>query len=583
MDVLDGNEVNEENREFEERSDYIRDEDLLAWNVSSPYFEDIQKQLLNTGAKLLVGPRGTGKTHQMKIAYQSCISGKEKPAAIFISLNKYFYLEPLLTKAPNAIQIFHSWVLCKILLGCNAYMEACNVPFENGIVIDDIENPISVASLKEFENKAESPISSRLDEDIIIQKLSIGTVHGVIDKMLALVKKPRAIIFLDDAALTLTPDYFKEFLDIFRGLKTTLISPKASVYPGTTQYSGRFHVGHDAQVIQCWMSVEDKRYSSFMDSLIDARFPKIKTTLNSDILELIKYASFGIPRSFITLVSNYLDPSSIIKTEQSKFNTVIEQRSKLIGMEYLSLKEKMPQYADIIEIGWELFKKVVADLKTDNQDLIDEKNIVIGIQDESNKMTDRMIGFLREAGLMYEEESTVKHGPQREYRRFIPHLLFLLENRTFSKGSRGFSSSEMLAYLTAKPKKHPLRRTFKTLLDGRINNLKLNLPPCQVCNTPRLTEEQKFCHNCGSQLVNKSSFEHCLNIHIDHLPLTPWQKDQIKNIQITTIGDFLALTNPGGELRKIKGIGPKKSEKITNTIQGTVKEILDRTLTDFLS
>jgi len=70
---------------------------------------------------------------------------------------------------------------------------------------------------------------------------------------------------------------------------------------------------------------------------------------------------------------------------------------------------------------------------------------------------------------------------------------------------------------------------------------------------------------------------------IDALPLTDWSKDKIKGIEITTIGDFLALSNPGGELRKIKGIGKIKSEKITTLIQGTVKELLDKTLADFLS
>jgi len=575
--------TNIESNEFEERSDYINEVDLLRWDVSNNYFDNIQKELLSSGTRLLVGPRGTGKTHQMKIAYQKCVKESTKPVAVFVSLNKYFYLEPLLTKAPNAIKIFHSWVLSKILIAYYDFLKDCNIQNEELTVVDDEEFLVTLEVLNEFVSKAESPYSSQLDSDILIQKLTISKVIIAIENLVKLSNKQRAIILLDDAALTLTPDYFVEFLDIFRSLKTKNIAPKASVYPGTTQYSPRFHVGHDAQVVECWMNVGNPNYSDFMGTLLDTRFSSYKDTINKDVLELMKYAAFGIPRIFIFLIYSFNNAALKGTTLQAKFNTVIEQRAKLIEAEYLSLKEKMPQYDNVIQIGWEFFKKIIHDLKEDNKNLINEKNIVVGIPDDDNiKMSVRMIGFLREAGLIFEEDSTVKHGEHREYKRYIPHLLYLIENRTFSKG-KGFNPTEILSQIKSSPKKHPLRRNFNSILGPNSSKLKLNIPSCQICNTPRLTEEQKFCHNCGSQLVNKSSFEHCLNMNINELPLTDWQKGQIKALQIQTIGDFLSLSNPGGELRKRKGIGKVRSEKITVTIQETVKEMLDKTLTDFLS
>lgn len=571
-----------ENKEFEERSDYLEEIDLLNWNVSNDYFLNIQRQLLGTGSRLLVGPRGTGKTHQMRLAYQQCLNDSTKPAAIFVSLNKYFYLEPLLTKAPNAIQIFHTWVLSKIYIGCYVFLKTSNVNCDE-LILDEELNPDFLANLKEFESKAESPYSSLLDNDLLIQKLNIARIISVIEKIIKLTQRQRAIIFLDDAALTLTPDYFREFLDIFRSLKSKEIAPKASVYPGTTQYSSKFHVGHDAQFIECWMSVENEKYSEFMESIIDARLSSYKAKINKDVLELMKYASFGIPRILISLIRSFQNSTAKEKTLQARFNSIIDQRAKLIEVEYLSLKEKMPQYDNVIQVGWEFFKKITVALKDDNKSLHNEKNIIVGIPEDNNlKMSVRMVGFLREAGLIYEEDTTVKHGDNREYKRYIPHLLFLLENRTFSK-DRGFNAAEILSSLKGKPKKHPLRRTFSSILGINSTNLKLNLPVCQVCNAPRLTEEQKFCHNCGSQLVNKSAFEHCLAMNIINLPLTEWQKGKIVGIKIQTIGDFLSLSNPGGELRKIRGIGKVKSAKIADLIQDAVKDLLDKTLTDFLS
>lgn len=581
MMTIEGN----EGLEFEDRSDYLRDEDIINWNVPNEFFQSIQNDLLSTGSKLLEGPRGTGKTHQIKITYHKCITeGDTMPVAIFVTLNKYFHLEPLLTKDANAIRVFHSWVLSKIIIGTYEFVKKVNQHFD--LSTDELfseDSGITLKRLLEFESIVESPYSVEQKNYDLSININISNVISFIERVTQVLNRKRAIILLDDAALTLTPEYFVEFLDIFRSLKTKTIAPKASVYPGTTQYSPRFHVGHDAQVVDCWMSVENEKYDDFMDSLLQVRFPSHVSTIGAEVIDIIKYAAFGVPRTLIGLLRAYQESKSIEKTTQSRFNSVIAKRSFLIETEYLSLKKKMLQYDDIISSGWSFFKNVIGQIKDANKELQDEKLIEIGILEEDQKMPNRMLGFLKEAGLLFEIKSTVKHGEQREYKRFIPHILFLIENRTFSKG-RGFSPSEILYLLKSKSRKHPLRRTVATVLSKEdFQKLKLNLPPCQSCGIKRLTEDQKFCHNCGSQLVNKSAFEECMSMQISELPLTEWQKSRLNDIQIKTIGDFLSLANPGGELRKVRGIGKVRSERISSTIQSQVNEILEKALIDFLS
>jgi predicted AAA+ superfamily ATPase len=114
IDNTDNND--NENIAFEERADFIKNEDLVKWTVESDFFLGIQKKILQKGAKLIVGPRGAGKTHQMKFAYEGCLHDKNKPLAIYVSFSKYYHLEPLLAKKTNAITLFHTWVLSKILL-----------------------------------------------------------------------------------------------------------------------------------------------------------------------------------------------------------------------------------------------------------------------------------------------------------------------------------------------------------------------------------------------------------------------------------------------------------------------------------
>ncbi|UCH92274.1 MAG: zinc ribbon domain-containing protein, partial [Candidatus Aminicenantes bacterium] len=83
-------------KEFEERADFIDNDDLLNWTVENEHFRDIQKKLLAKGAKLLAGPRGSGKTHHMKVAYNRSL--RTNTLAIYVSFGKYYHLEPLLYK-----------------------------------------------------------------------------------------------------------------------------------------------------------------------------------------------------------------------------------------------------------------------------------------------------------------------------------------------------------------------------------------------------------------------------------------------------------------------------------------------------
>ena len=80
------------------------------------------------------------------------------------------------------------------------------------------------------------------------------------------------------------------------------------------------------------------------------------------------------------------------------------------------------------------------------------------------------------------------------------HLLFLLQNRTFSAG-RGFNVESTVAKLQLQNEKHPLRRNVTSILDKEtIDSLHLDSLPCQNCGTQRIDENQRFCHNCRQNL-----------------------------------------------------------------------------------
>ncbi len=558
-----------DNKEFEERADFINKDDLSNWTAENEHFENIQRKIIEKGAKLIVGPRGTGKTHQFRMAYYSCLFENKAPIAIYVSFGKYYRLEPLLFNSSNAIAIFHTWVLSKIIYSCYKALGLLEIEDDELIY----SNVLSKDKLKSFIELAER-YDSIPEYDDLIKFLSIQKTIDILNHLKELAKRKRIIVLLDDAALTLTPDYMIEFFDIFRSLKTTTISPKASVYPGTTQYGPRFHIGQDAEEVSIWLSVDNSSYSNFMDTLLKKRFADDNIDIPNEIVEILKFAAFGIPRAFISLLRDYNNDTGT--TIQQKFNNIINNRKNLLTNEYKSFILKLPQYSSIINIGYELFETIIKEITKANKDDIQEKQINIGLLIENGQFyrEDRMIRFLIEAGLLY-KTSELHDGPDRIFNRYIPHFLFLIQNRAFSN-SKGFNAKDILSNIKKKTNKRPLRRQFSTLLlPEQISRVKLDLPVCKKCGTARLTDEQKFCHHCGNPLIGQSAFELCLKIKIDELPITKWQKEKIKNeTSFNSIEDIFISQSPVSELKKAKGIGDKKS----GDIMKVVNEILDEFL-----
>ena len=120
---------------------------MKKWNVDNEYFQAIQNKLIQKGAKLIVGPRGTGKTHQMRLAYDKCLKNKKYPLAFYTSFSKYYHLEPFLFKSPNAKKIFHTWVLGKIILSCYKLVDEGEY---SDIVLDDEYDFLNKKSLEVF-------------------------------------------------------------------------------------------------------------------------------------------------------------------------------------------------------------------------------------------------------------------------------------------------------------------------------------------------------------------------------------------------------------------------------------------------
>lgn len=558
--------------EFEERADQLSNEEINRSLADGEILAKARHKLLASGAKFLIGPRGTGKTHLMRYTYTQALTDKSAPLVLYSSFNRYLHLEPLLKKTPDALKRFRSWVLAKLLLSAFDFTTDLESNSKFLTQTDEIYNEEKLRSLVAL-------LEGGSGEDLYEEfgkRITVDAVIRAIRILTAKFGRNRAVLLLDDAALSLSDQYLIAFFEIFRVLKVEGIAPKASVYPGSTQYGPTFHASHEVEEVPLWLSVEDSDYSKIMGDIAGRRLtPEQAKSISPDVMELLKYSAFGIPRVFLRLLREFLSETS--NNSQSKVNKIIERQVELIGAEYDSLAIKLKQFASVVKTGKKFLLNSVSEVAAAQATDLTKKNITLGLQQTSdrNPLTERMLKFLIEIGLLFPLHA-VSHGPNRKYDRYIPHLAFLYQEGAFREGRKSTFKS-ISNVMQSTPSKHPLRRDFKSLLsEHEIANLKLDLPPCQACDTARFNDSQQFCHNCGEKLVIASLFEECMKLPLNEVPDISQAliRRVHKDTKFRTVGDVIASQNASMELQKAKYIGPIRANELISKVSLAVEEFL---------
>lgn len=562
---------------LQQRADYIPLDDLARETSSGgDLFQKIGKELTNNALRTIEGPRGCGKTHMMRYAWLQCRKSANKPFAIYVSFNRYFRLERLLSSRADALGQFHSWVLAKVLIALydNARQWSPAVPDISGF-FEQYGFPL--AQLNSFVDRTERNGSFDEVDFALSNALSIRMVQEMIDFVRESVERRHTVLLMDDAALTLTPHFLSDFLDIVRSLKSSTLAPKISVYPGTTEVSSKFHQGQDSIAIPAWIAVTDPKYNEIMQDIAEKRVKRLPD-IPQDVQAMCRFAAFGIARAYLTMLDEYQRGS--FRTSQQGINKIIQAHLDARLEEFNSLAKKVPKFDQLIDAGEKMLDAMAKEIKSANRALAEksEKQLIYGVaSDELTTMITRMFKLLEEAGLIY-DAGTVKHGAGRNYRLYIPHTALLLALRALTTREAGGAIKHTLAAIEFKSTKHPVRKSLASLkAKVKLDKLNFSLPKCGSCGTPRLADNQHFCHQCGHQLVDASTFNQCLEMEIAKIPgLTVWQKLRIANnlTQWRTVRDFLAVQNPAAELFTITGFGKARTAKIVDVINSFVDDYL---------
>jgi hypothetical protein len=275
----------------------------------------------------------------MRYTWLQCRDNKNLPLAIYVSFNRYLRLEPLLHSRADALPLFQSWVLSRIILESDDLSETLggddsfNVCEFLGLEREAVENLVE---------SLERQIDRSTEDEQVIRTLSIQSVVSAITEMCGFYGRKRAVVLLDDAALTLTPEYLIEFFDIVRVLKRSNISPKASVYPGSTEYGPRFHANHEGRTISVWLPVDHASYHTIMRDIATRRYSNANL-VPVDVNDLMIFAAFGVPRAYLTMLRQW--NSEEYGSSQQAVNAIVQEHSRVRLEEYQSLRLKVPRLA----------------------------------------------------------------------------------------------------------------------------------------------------------------------------------------------------------------------------------------------
>ncbi|NBM79675.1 hypothetical protein GWI76_10455 [Proteus sp. G2659] len=540
---------------FIEQAEYIPRDLFEEWTVYHLHEKSIINKLNQSGAKLLVGPRGCGKTTLMLKAYYS--AKDNHTLGIYVNYKSSLKLEPLYKKASTAHYWFNQWLLHKIALGLFSSIEEnySNEDFSeltNSILdINEIKDFLSLIEIGDFNLKTQP-------------NLTVDKIVKSIDLCLEKLSLSRCIMLLDDAAHAFSNQQQQDFFELFKKIRRRNISPKAAVYPGVTKYSLNFHIGHDAEEVNVWLTPNNKNYINFMHNILISRLSEHQYSIlceDKNLIDLICYAAYGIPRNLLNIISClFFDDKTDINPSRMNvkyINKVIRDNFSLTLEIYNSLKYKLPIYSNFVISGMRFYNIIIETIKKYNKKTDKEPTSIIGIAQPIPSELNKVLEFFQYSGLAVNLTDSSR-GNKATYEIFqINSSAIISKNVFFSE--RTFNKEKYCRAFEYNQLRYYPRYQKNTLLDSAgidlDNDMELALPICNVCGSARVSTEAKFCSQCGSRLSESSVFESIVNQDIDVLPLTKSRVRSIKaQSKIRKIKDIL-LDHDNSELMKVDMIG----------------------------
>lgn len=254
-------------------------EKFSQYHSFSSHDESIVRKLSAHGPVLLRGGRGSGKS-ALLLETQRRLRDAQSVFPVYVSLR---YL-PLL-QSDGQEYISHFCLLLSKAIQTELNLRGLHVDFAN----------------------TSDQVSVQLELTRLSQSLNM-----------------RLVLLFDDAAHIGREKPLEVFFDLFRTLSSSLISCKASIYPGVTKFGIRFDVFNDSTVIDISRS-DISAVPEFFPDVVRARYPKLadRSTFSDRLspqqfANLLGRAVVGNLRGFILACNRFEDKDRVGIPELTK-------------------------------------------------------------------------------------------------------------------------------------------------------------------------------------------------------------------------------------------------------------------------
>lgn len=540
---------------FEERAERLTRHELRQWTALTDLDRGVIEKLKGPGVKLLLGPRGSGKSTLMKLAYYDTLES-DHVLPVYINYSHSLALEPLFHTQANALRLFRQWVLLKITVA--VYETLKEVKFK---ATDEIVQRAAAAK---------SCIRD-LERGIVPEVLEIETSPSEMIEFLESVTmattRSRCVLLMDDAAHAFSLEQQREFFEIFRQLRSRKVAGKAAIYPGITSFSHSFNVGHEAEIIEAWYDPSEEYYLPLMKEIVRKRLgDEMIARLGSsfdEYISIIALAAFGQPRGFLNMLSDVIGDASTAKSvTRRRVLSAIDSYASYVDGVFMALADRLPRYKRFVTAGESIKSELISIAGEYNRGKPAEKRTqIVGIKEPLNAKFEKILQFFEYAGLARKIKSHSR-GKIGVYQRYQIHSAVIYSGGGLGLG-QNFTTAEIIRSLSNFDAHEYCKISPSRLLKDVVEGLSLDLPPCANCGVERSSAEQKFCMNCGSRLTEASLYEELLKKPIDTLPIPKKKIDGItKNTKIRFIQDI--ILDEAQTLLTVPRIGKIWSARIRN-------------------
>jgi hypothetical protein len=291
------------------RAEDLSEDDLQRLTAEVPGDESILRRLTGPGPKLLKGPRGSGKSNYLKRAYFK-LHGRDSVLVAYINFSQHLALEPLMLRSERALEHFRQWLVYKIV-----------------IALDDSAGAESPKELRKFASDGrkyvnELQTSVGKSPKFVPKPIAPTQLLTLIEGWSEAMGCSRTVLLMDDAAHAFMQQQQREFFEVFRALRSRNVACKAAIYPGVTSYSPFFNVGHEAEEIEVWIRTDSQEYLETMRAIFAARFPQtLQGSVRPELVDLAAYASFGLPRNFLNILSDSIGDAEEDDDENAAYSS----------------------------------------------------------------------------------------------------------------------------------------------------------------------------------------------------------------------------------------------------------------------